>query len=130
MTVGESVVLGTGPSAANQGSGSNITLSGGPITMGNLLGGVQIGKGFTLSNGGSINVTAGSYLATAPQGGIDLRVINSLPGIIGTGGNVTLNVSGGLTTAPGGRDSTPGRQFERRANPDGWKYHRERSAAP
>jgi hypothetical protein len=104
MTAGGAVLLQTGPSTANQASGSNITISaGGSITAADLLAPVLIGAGRSLSNGGNITMSAiGNYLATLGDGGLTLEVINSQPGIIGTGGNISLTLEGNLTTGPAG----------------------------
>jgi hypothetical protein len=84
----------------NQTAGSNISIaSGGAIRMASLLATVQISAGRTLGNGGNIVFNAGTgYTATASDGGLDLQVINSSPGLIGTGGNITLTIGGNLTT--------------------------------
>lgn len=105
MTIGGFAILQTGPAGADQGSGSNITVNaGGSISAASLSALVQIGAGRTLSNGGNIDVTgAGSYSATTGEGGIDLQVDNSSPGMIGSGGNITLSINGSATTGVNGR---------------------------
>ncbi len=104
MTGGGIWMLETGPGTGDQGSGSNITLtSAGAITVADLFGTVVIGAGRTLGNGGSIFLTgAGSYTVTGVDAGLNLQVNNSAPGIIGTGGNITLALNGGLTTRAAG----------------------------
>ncbi|MEY2518327.1 MAG: hypothetical protein QOF24_86 [Verrucomicrobiota bacterium] len=105
MTIGGFVNLQTRPGGGNQGNGSNITIDAkGPITMAGLSGTVQIGAARTLSTGGNISLLGtGSYTATSGEGGINFLVDNSSPGIIGTGGNITLQVAGDLITGGGGR---------------------------
>ena len=44
----------------------------------------------------------GSYVATIGDGGLNLQVLNSSPGIIGTGGNISLTLEGTLTTGYAG----------------------------
>ncbi|MEY2512128.1 MAG: hypothetical protein QOE26_2891 [Verrucomicrobiota bacterium] len=104
MNIGGIAILQTMLTTANQASGSNITISAtGPITTSDLLASVTIGAGRTLSNGGVITMTvAGDYLATLGDGGLTLQVINSSPGIIGTGGNISLTLDGSLTTGNAG----------------------------
>jgi len=64
---------------------------------------VQVGAGRTLGNGGSIAMTvATNYTAALGDGGLNLRVINSAPGLIGIGGNISLTLGGTLTTGPAG----------------------------
>lgn len=123
MTIGGILTLFTGPQTANQGSGSNITLSaGGPITVGGLSAFMQVGPGQTLSNGGNINITAAaSFLATDGEGGVELRILNSTPGIIGTGGNIMLTINGPATMGPNGLlnlliDNSNGGQIQTGAN--------------
>jgi mannose-6-phosphate isomerase-like protein (cupin superfamily) len=103
MTLGGVTTVRTGPALGDQVAGSNISLTaGGPITVGNLSATVQLGAGRTLGNGGALSVSgAGSYTATAAGGGLGLLVNNSAPGIIGTGGNINLTLTGGLTTTTG-----------------------------
>src|SRR5882724_5441298 len=94
--------LQTGPSTADQNSGSNITLTaGGPVTVSNMSGVVTIGAGRTLSTGGNVSFTGASFTGTGPDLELDLRVVNSSPGVIGNGGNVTLKIDGSFTTGPG-----------------------------
>jgi len=104
MSIGGVALLQTGLTTANQGSGSNITVSAtGPITTSDLFASVAIGAGRTLSNGGVINMTGtGSYTATLGDGGLNLQVLTSSPGIIGTGGNISLTLGGSLTTGSAG----------------------------
>jgi len=104
MTINGVATLRTGPSTANQASGSNITITAGStITVGDLLAAVTPGAGQTLSNGGSIALTGtGSYVATNSDGGLNLQVLNSSPGSIGTGGNIVLSLAGALTTGNAG----------------------------
>jgi hypothetical protein len=87
-------------STADQANGSNLVIqAGGAITASDLLGVVQIGAGRTLTNGGNISLSAtSSYTATLAAGGLSLQVNNSSPGIIGTGGNISLTLETGLTT--------------------------------
>jgi quercetin dioxygenase-like cupin family protein len=96
--------LRTGPTTANQTGGSTIGVSsGGPITAGDLLATVEIGAGRTLNSGGSITFFGtSSYTATAANGGLNLRIDNSSPGKIGTGGNINLTLGGNLTTGSTG----------------------------
>jgi len=92
----------TGPSTANQGSGSNISVAaGGAITVSNVSENVTIGAGRTLNNGGNVSFSGGSFTGTGPDLELDLEVVNSSPGIIGTGGNITLKIDGSFTTGPG-----------------------------
>jgi mannose-6-phosphate isomerase-like protein (cupin superfamily) len=123
MTIGGILTLFTGPQTANQGSGSNITLSAGaPITVGDLSAFMEVGPGQTLTNGGNINITAAaSYVATDGEGGINLRILNSTPGIIGTGGNIMLTINGSATMGPSGSldlliDNSNGGQIQTGAN--------------
>jgi hypothetical protein len=104
MNIGGIAILQTMLTTANQASGSNITISAtGPITTSDLLASVTIGAGRTLSNGGVITVTGtGSYTATLGDGGLNLQVLNSSPGIIGTGGNILLSIESTLTTGNAG----------------------------
>ncbi|MEN3371225.1 MAG: hypothetical protein V7609_3368 [Verrucomicrobiota bacterium] len=103
MTLGGVAILRTGPTTGNQGAGSNLTLTaGGAISVVDLSGTVQIGAGRTLTNGGAIIFGGGSFTATRVDGGLDLSVNNSAPGIIGAGGNITLNITGALTTGTSG----------------------------
>jgi len=104
MTIGGLATLQTGPSVADQGSGSNITINaGGPITAADLIAGVTVAANRTLNNGGNIAlIGTGNYLATNGGGGLTFQVNNSSPGIIGTGGNVSLTLGGNLTTGPAG----------------------------
>ncbi|MDP9098074.1 MAG: FecR domain-containing protein, partial [Verrucomicrobiota bacterium] len=104
MNIAGIALFQTGPTTANQGSGSNVTISAiGPITTSDLLASVAIGAGRTLSNGGVITMTGtGSYTATLGDGGLNLQVLNSSPGIIGTGGNISLTLDGSLTTGKAG----------------------------
>ncbi|MEY2575461.1 MAG: hypothetical protein QOF80_948 [Verrucomicrobiota bacterium] len=104
MNIGGIAILQTMLTTANQASGSNIAISAtGPITTSDLLASVTMGAGRTLSNGGVITVTGtGSYTATLGDGGLNLQVLNSSPGIIGTGGNISLALDGSLTTGNAG----------------------------
>jgi FecR protein len=104
MTIGGVATFQTGPSAGDQGGGSSITIqAGGPITAADLLASVQIGAGRTLTNGGVISLSGtSSYTATQANGGLNLLVNNSAPGIIGTVGNINLNLTGDLTTGNAG----------------------------
>jgi outer membrane biosynthesis protein TonB/quercetin dioxygenase-like cupin family protein len=103
ITLGGVAILRTGPTTGNQGAGSNLTLTaGGAISVVDLSGTVQTGAGRTLTNGGAIIFGGGSFTATRVDGGLDLLVNNSAPGIIGTGGNITLNITGALTTGTSG----------------------------
>ena len=97
MTVAGNTNLQTETLTGDHGTGSNITISaGGPITVSDLFASVAIGAGRTLSNGGVITMTGtGSYTATLGGGGLNLQVLNSSPGIIGTGGNILLTHRGG-----------------------------------
>jgi hypothetical protein len=90
----------TGPATGDQAAGSNISIqSTGAITTRDLLVTVQIGAGRTLSNGGNVTLTGNnSYQATLPDGGLSLQVNNSASGIIGTGGNITLQLNGNAVT--------------------------------
>ena len=102
VTLGGLTRLQAGPSAANQGSGSNITLAAtGPISLTNMSGIVTIGAGRTLTTGGNVSFSGGSFTGTGPDLELDLQVVNSAPGIIGTGGNVALKIDGNFATAPG-----------------------------
>jgi hypothetical protein len=100
MTVAGNTNLQTETLTGDHGTGSNITISaGGPITVSDLFASVAVGAGRTLTNGGVITLTeTGSYTATLGAGGLDLQVLNSAPGIIGTGGNIVLSIEGALTT--------------------------------
>ncbi|MFN2621669.1 MAG: FecR domain-containing protein [Chthoniobacterales bacterium] len=92
----------TGPTTGDQNTGSNITLlAGGPVTVSNMSGVVTIGAGRTLGFGGNVSFTGASFTGTGPDLELDLRVNNSSPGVIVTGGNVTLKIDGSFTTAPG-----------------------------
>ncbi len=104
MSLGGVGLLQTGITTADQGSGSNITINAqGPITFSDLLASVTVGAGRTLTNGGVITLTGtGSYTATLSDGGLNLQVLNSSPGVIGTGGNIVLTLNGSLTTGNGG----------------------------
>jgi len=104
MNIGGIALLQTGPATGNQTAGSNITITaGGPITVVDLFGTIGIGAARTLSNGGVISMTGtGSYTATLGDGGLNLQVLNSSPGIIGTGGNISLTLDGSLTTGNAG----------------------------
>jgi fibronectin-binding autotransporter adhesin len=63
---------------------------------------VQIGAGRTLTNGGNIVMSGtSSYTATLGDGGLNLQIINSSPGTIGSGGNIALGL-GSLATSPAG----------------------------
>src|SRR5205085_7279623 len=59
------------------------------------------GAGRTLNNGGNVSFSGGSFTGTGPDLELDLEVVNSSPGIIGTGGNVTLKIDGSFATGPG-----------------------------
>ena len=104
MTVAGNTNLQTETLTGDHGTGSNITISaGGPITVSDLFASVGIGAGRTLSNGGVITMTGtGSYTATLGDGGLNLQVLISSPGIIGTGGNILLTLEGNLTTGNAG----------------------------
>lgn len=104
MTLGGVTTAHTGPTTADQNTGSGFGLtSGGPITVGDLLATVAVGAGRTLSSGGSIVVFGtSSYTATAANGGLNLLIDNSSPGKIGTGGNINLTLGGNLTTGSTG----------------------------
>jgi hypothetical protein len=104
VSFGGVTILHTDPTKANQTNGSNIGVSaGGPLTAVDLFCLVKIETGITLGNGGNISLFGtGSFTATASDGKFDLLVDNSTTGKIGTGGNVTLNVSGALTTGTTG----------------------------
>jgi len=102
MTIGGVATLRTGPSAANQVNGSNISVTGLGISTGSLTGIVTIGAGRTLGNGGNISVSGASYTSTQANSGLDLQINNSAPGTIGTGGNITLRLDAGLATSPNG----------------------------
>ena len=62
---------------------------------------MTIGAGRTLNNGGNVSFSGGSFTGTGPDLELDLEVVNSSPGIIGTGGNVTLKIDGNFATGPG-----------------------------
>lgn len=104
LNIAGTLGLQTGPTSGNQSTGSNITISaGGLITVSDLFASVAIGAGRTLSNGGTITLTGlSSYTATLGDGGLNLQVLNSSPGIIGVGGNISLTLEGSLTTGPVG----------------------------
>jgi hypothetical protein len=104
MTVAGNTNLQTETLTGDHGTGSNITITaGGLITVSDLFASVAIGAGRTLNNGGVINLTGtGSYTATLAGGGLNLQVLNSSPGIIGTGGNILLGIEGNLTTGNAG----------------------------
>jgi FecR protein len=104
MNIGGIALLQTGLTTGDQASGSNITIDAtGPIRTSDLFASVTIGAGRTLSNGGVITMTGtGSYTATAGDGGLNLQVLNSSPGIIGTGGNISLTLDGTLTAGNAG----------------------------
>jgi hypothetical protein len=104
MSLGGIGLLQTGITTANQSSGSNITINaGGAIAVSDLLASVTIGGGRTLTNGGVITLTGtGSYTASLGDGGLNLQVLNSAPGIIGTGGSISLTLDGTLTTGNAG----------------------------
>jgi hypothetical protein len=108
MTIGAptpaTATFQTGPVTDNQANGSNITINaGGLITVSDLFASVAIGAGRTLATGGVITLTGtGSYTATLGDGGLNLQVLNSSPGIIGTGGNISLTLDGTLTTGNAG----------------------------
>jgi hypothetical protein len=104
MNIAGIALLQTGLIAGNQASGSNITISAtGAITTSDLLASVTIGAGRTLSNGGVITMAGtGSYTASLGDGGLNLQVLNSSPGIIATGGNISLTLDGSLTTGNAG----------------------------
>ena len=98
------VQLDAGTFDADQGTGSNIKVEAkGTATFANFSANVRMGPGRTLTNGGNINFSAtGAVLATAGEGSIDLEIDNMAPGMIGTGGNITLTLSGPVTTGGGG----------------------------
>ncbi len=104
VTVNGSVLLQTGPTTGNQTSGSNILIkSGQGFRVADLSATVQIGAGRTLSDGGVITMEVGAdYTATLGDGGLNLRINNSAPGAIETGGSILLSVSGNLTTGSTG----------------------------
>lgn len=104
MTVAGNTNLQTETLTGDHGTGSNITISaGGPITVSDLFASVAIGAGRTLSNGGVITMTGtSSYTATLGGGGLNLQVLNSAPGVIGTGGNIVLSIEAALTTGNAG----------------------------
>jgi len=105
LTIAGLVLLETGPLDANQASGSSIKVDAkGTATFGGLSALVRIGPARTLTTGGNINVSAtGAVLATNGEGGIDLTIDNTASGIIGSGGNITLALSGPVTTGGAGR---------------------------
>src|ERR1700674_4546119 len=100
MTVGGLFTLETGPTGLDQGSGSNIIVnSKGALTFAQLLGTVHVGLRRTLGNGGNINLMpTGPLLVTGSDTGFRLLVDNATPGTITTGGNITLQLGGNLTT--------------------------------
>jgi hypothetical protein len=104
MNLGGALTLQTGLSTGNQFVGSNITVeSGGPITADDLIATVQIGAGRVLADGGDIVLTGqSSYTATLGGGGLTLQVFTSAPGQIQSGGNITLSLTGSLTTGSTG----------------------------
>jgi mannose-6-phosphate isomerase-like protein (cupin superfamily) len=101
MTVGGIFDLQSGPTSNDQGSGSNITVtSNGTMTFGDLTATVSVGDGPTLGNGGIISVNSvGPVMSTISEGGMTLEINNTSAGIIGTGGNINLQLGsdvGGL----------------------------------
>lgn len=105
MTIAGLVALDTGPLEGDQATGTNIKVNAkGTATFGGLSATVRNGPGRTLTTGGNIDVSAtGAVLATTGEGGINLEVDNTGPGLIGTGGNITLTLSGPVTTGGAGR---------------------------
>jgi hypothetical protein len=104
MSLGGITTVQTGPTTADQNDGSSFGLSsGGPITVGGLSATVEIGGGHILTNGGNLSVFGtSSYTATLPEGGLSLQVNNLTKGVINTGGNIGLSLSGNLTTGTNG----------------------------
>jgi cell division septation protein DedD len=104
VTVNGSVLLQTGPTTGNQTSGSDMLIkSGEGFRVADLIATVQIGAGRTLGDGGVIDMEVGAdYTATRGDGGLNLRINNSAPGVIETGGSILLSVSGNLTTGSAG----------------------------
>lgn len=104
VTISGPVVLQTGPTTGNQTSGSDMLIkSGAAFRVADLIATVQIGAGRTLGDGGVINMEVGTdYTATLGNGGLNLRINNSAPGVIETGGTILLSVSGNLTTGTTG----------------------------
>ena len=104
LTIGGGLTLQTGPTGADQNSGSKITIqAGGPISVSDSLATVQVGAGRLLSLGGNIAVTGtSSYTATLGDGGLNLRVLTAGSGGIQLGGNISLTLGGSLTTGSAG----------------------------
>jgi hypothetical protein len=127
MTIGSSATgsvaaFQTGLSTGNQTSGSNITItSTGPIKASDMSATVQIGAGRNLGNGGNISLTgSSSFTSTLAGAGLELQILNSPGGIIGTGGNISLKIDGLVMTAPDGtialRINNEGAQIQTGAN--------------
>jgi quercetin dioxygenase-like cupin family protein len=102
MTVNGDVFLVAELLKGSQGTGSNITInSGGAITMGSLGAITGMLTGATLGNGANISVTGASLKTTTD--GVRLIVNNQSGGqTITTGGNISLTLSGNLSTASTG----------------------------
>jgi hypothetical protein len=113
----------TGPVTDDQVNGSNITISaGGAISTRDMSATVQIDAGGrTLGAGGNISLTgSSSFTSTQPDAGLELQVLNSQGGMIGTGGNISLKIDGLVMTAPDGaitlRINNQGAQIQTGAN--------------
>ena len=121
LTTAQTADLNLGVNNFNGGSigtGGNLVASvGGDISTRNIFVGLNNSNSGMINNGGNVNLTVNGNLTTAPGGSLNLYVVNTGQGHIGTGGNIiasigqlvnTDNINIGVTNYDGGVITTGG----------------------